>query len=72
MIVLYRWMRRFIICIHSQISLGRSSQGELGGRASGTLGKGEENVQGFVWKVQREETTWKTKAYMAGWDQKRS
>jgi hypothetical protein len=31
--------------------------------------KGEECVQGFDRKARRKETTWKTKAYMEGWDQ---
>jgi hypothetical protein len=30
---------------------------------------GEECVQGFDEKAIRTETTWKTKAYMGGWDQ---
>jgi hypothetical protein len=30
---------------------------------------GEECVQGFDGKARRKETTWKTKAYMGGWDQ---
>jgi hypothetical protein len=30
---------------------------------------GEESVQGFGAKARRKETTWKTKAWMGGWDQ---
>jgi hypothetical protein len=30
---------------------------------------GEECVQGFDGKARRKETTWKTKAYIGGWDQ---
>jgi hypothetical protein len=54
-------MRNFIICTHPQISLGKSSQGELDGRACGTHGRGEKNVQGFDGKARRKETTGKTK-----------
>jgi hypothetical protein len=34
-----------------------------------THGRGELSVQVFGGKTRREETTWKTKAYMGGWDE---
>jgi hypothetical protein len=46
-------MRSFIICTHPQISLGKSSQGEVGGACS-THGRGERIVQGFVGKPPKE------------------
>jgi hypothetical protein len=33
---------------------------------------GEECIQGFDGKARRKETTWKTKAYMGGWDRNES
>jgi hypothetical protein len=39
------------------------------GRACGTHGRGEKRVQGIGGKARREETIWKTKALMGGWDQ---
>jgi hypothetical protein len=41
---------------------------EVGG-ACGTHGRGEKSVQGFGGKARRKETTWKTKAWVGGWDQ---
>jgi hypothetical protein len=57
-------MRKFIICAHPQISLGKSSQvkeNEMVG-ACGTHGRGEKSVQGFGGKSRRKETTGNTKA----------
>jgi hypothetical protein len=53
-------MRSFIICTHPQVKLGRSNQGQWGGRACGTHGRGEKSVQAFGGKVSRKETTRKT------------
>jgi hypothetical protein len=57
-------MRNFIICTHTKISLGKSSQvkaNEVGGACS-THVRGEKSVQGFGGKGRRKKTTWKTKA----------
>jgi hypothetical protein len=57
-------VRRFIICVRPQISLGRSGQvkaNEVGG-ACGTHGSGHKSVQRFGGKARRKETTGKTKA----------
>jgi hypothetical protein len=62
-------MGSFIICTHHQILLGRSNQGNEVGRACGTNGRGEENVQGFRGKAQRKKFICKTKAYIGGWDE---
>jgi hypothetical protein len=43
-------------------------ENEVGGTC-GTHGRGEESVQGFDGKARRNETTWKTKVYVRGWDQ---
>jgi hypothetical protein len=57
-------MRNFIICTHPQISLGKSNQGECGGR-----GMGEKSVQGFGGKARSKEIARKTKAQVGRWDQ---
>jgi hypothetical protein len=57
-------MRNFIICTHPQTSLGRSGQVKTNevGRACGTHGRVEKNVQGSGEKARRKETSRKTKA----------
>jgi hypothetical protein len=41
---------------------------EVGGACS-THGRGEKSIQGFGGRARRKETTWKTKAYVGGWDE---
>jgi hypothetical protein len=62
-------MRSFISCTHPQILLGRANQDNEVRGTCGTHGIGEESVQDFGGKTRRKETTWKTKAWMGGWDQ---
>jgi hypothetical protein len=47
-------MRNFIICTNHQISLGKSSQGELGGRGTWHACERRENCTGFWWESPRE------------------
>jgi hypothetical protein len=44
-------MRNFIICTHPQISLAEQVNANEVGRACGTHGRGEANVQGFYGKA---------------------
>jgi hypothetical protein len=46
---------------HHQILLGRSNQGDWGGRGMWHHGRGEKRVNGFGGKGRRKNTTWMTK-----------
>jgi hypothetical protein len=47
-------MRSFIVCTHPQISLGRSSQGELGGQDMWHAWERRGKCTGFWWESQKE------------------
>jgi hypothetical protein len=57
-----RTMRSFIFYAPPQILLGRSNQGECGGRDMWHVWERREMCTGFYGKARRKETTWKTKA----------
>jgi hypothetical protein len=61
-------VRNFIICTHPQILLGRSSQGEWGGRDMWNAWNRKESVQGFGGKARRKETTRKMMGVWTGLD----
>jgi hypothetical protein len=54
--------------LYSSPDIRQVKANEVGG-ACGTHVRGEKSVQGFGGKVRREETTWKTKAYVGIWGQ---
>jgi hypothetical protein len=51
-------MRNFIICTHPQISLGRSSQGEWGGRGMWHTWGRREKCTRFWWDSTKERDHW--------------
>jgi hypothetical protein len=55
-------VRRFIICTHPKISLGRSIEEKEVGGACYMHGVEKKSVQGFGGKARRKETTLKSKA----------
>jgi hypothetical protein len=55
-------IRNLIYLLYTDTLLGRSSQGEWGGRGLWHAWEVRESVQGFVGKVRRKETTQKTEA----------
>jgi hypothetical protein len=51
-------MRNFIICTHPQISLGKSSQGEWGGRDMWHAGERRQKCTRFWWESPKERDHW--------------
>jgi hypothetical protein len=51
-------MRNFIICTHPQIPLGKSSQGEWGGRGMWHAWERRENCTRFWWASPKERDLW--------------